>query len=112
MRTALGPHSNNPSKAVNCHELSLNAIDIDWLTTQGTNTSTGIFQGTPTVSIGGQDSTKTFRVAGVDGERLSPTANDQFQILIYSQGDNPNTTVPAYRVNSANIARGSVRIVN
>jgi hypothetical protein len=95
---------------VNCHALSLNATGISWLTTQGTNNSTGIFQGTAALNIDGQASTVLFRVTGVDGERLSATANDQFQIAIYNPGSNPNTDAPLYHVNSADIARGNIKI--
>jgi hypothetical protein len=105
-----GTHCNNPNNAVNCHALSLNATSISWLTTQGTNNSTGIFQGTATLNIDGQASAVLFRVTGVDGERLSATANDQFQIAIYNSGSNPNTDVPLYRVNSADITRGNIKI--
>jgi hypothetical protein len=105
-----GTHCNNPNNAVNCHALSLNATGISWLTTQGTNNSTGIFQGTAALNVDGQASTVLFRVTGVDGERLSATANDQFQIAIYNSGSNPNTDAPLYRVNSADIARGNIKI--
>ncbi len=105
-----GTKCNNPAKAVNCHNLDLNASSIAWLTTQGTNLSTGIFQGTGALTVDGTASTVTFRVTGVDGTRLSPTANDQFQVQIFNQSDSPNTATPLYRVNLMDISRGNIRI--
>jgi hypothetical protein len=105
-----GTHCNNPGKAQNCHSLELNATSIAWLTMQSTNNSTGIFQGTGTLVLDGVTSTVIFRITGVDGERLSPTASDQFQIKVYNQSDNPNIAIPLYQVNSANITRGNIKI--
>ncbi len=105
-----GTHCNNPSKAANCHDLNLNATQISWLTTQGTNNSTGIFQGTANVTIDSTTTQVTFRVTGVDGERLSAAASDQFQLQIFNLGDNPNSATPLYRVNAADIARGNIKI--
>jgi len=55
-----GTKCNNPNKATNCHDMSLNATNIAWLTTQGANSSTGIFQGTATMTVDGQTSTVLF----------------------------------------------------
>ena len=105
-----GTHCNNPNKAVNCHDLSVNATNISWLVMQGTNNSIGIFQGTAAMAVDGQASTVLFRVTGVDGQRLSPTATDQFKISIYASNANPNTDAPIYQVNAADIARGNIKI--
>ncbi|HSW98700.1 MAG TPA: hypothetical protein VLF71_02590 [Candidatus Saccharimonadales bacterium] len=105
-----GTKCNNPAKAVNCHSLNLNATTIAWMVTQGANNSTGVFQGTGTLTVDGATITVPFRVTGLDGTRLSPTANDQFQIEIYAAGSNPATAPAQYRLNSKDIARGNVRI--
>lgn len=105
-----GSSCNNPRKANNCHSMSLNATHIDWLTSQGTNNSIGIFQGTATVKVDGATSTVLFRVTGRDGERVDPTATDQFQLQVFNSTDNPNTATPLYVVNSADIARGNIKI--
>jgi|GEM_PF-6745542 len=105
-----GTHCNNANKAQNCHNLSLNASQINWLTTQGTNNSTGIFQGAATLTVDGVTSQVVFRVTGVDGQRLNPTSSDQFQIKIFNLNDNPNTATPIYNVNSVNIDRGNIKI--
>lgn len=105
-----GSKCNKPATAVNCHSLNLNATNIAWLVTQGTNLSTGQFQGTGTLAVDGTTRTVTFRVTGVDGSRRSPTGSDQFQVQIFNQADNPNTAAPLYRVNLTDIAQGNIRI--
>jgi hypothetical protein len=106
-----GTKCNKPAQAQNCHNLSLNATTIAWLTTQGTNNSTGVFQGTATMTVDGTATQVVFRVTGRDGERLNPTATDQFQIQIFPQGANPATDTPLYRVNAGDIARGNVKVI-
>jgi hypothetical protein len=105
-----GTHCNG-SNPQNCHSLELNATSIAWLTTQGTNNSTGTFQGTASMTVDGQASVVSFRVTGIDGERLDGSSLDRFQIEIFAEGDNPNTATPLYKVNSADIARGNVKII-
>ncbi len=111
LQYSTGTDCNKPTKAQNCHNLSLNASSVAWLTTQGVNHSTGIFQGMGTLVVDGVTNTVIFRVTGVDGSLLSPSASDEFQIKIYSQGDNPNTAAPLYQVNSANIGQGNIKII-
>ncbi len=106
-----GTKCNKPAQAQNCHTTTLNATSIAWLTTQDTNNSTGIFQGTANLNVDGAASTVIFRVTGRDGARFSPTANDQFQIKIYAQGADPNTATPVYRINLVDIEKGSVKIL-
>lgn len=106
-----GSDCNKKQSSGNRHSLDLNATSIAWLTTQGTNNSTGIFQGTATLVVDGQRSNVQFRVTSVDGERLSQTTPDQFQVQIFSATANPNTDTPIYRVNQVAINRGSIKIM-
>lgn len=106
-----GTKCNNPSKAVNCHDMSFNATHVDWFTTQGVNNSTGIFQGVGTLTVDGQDTTVKFRVTGRDGERLDPIASDQFELRMFNEADSPNTASPMYVVYAADIARGNIKLV-
>lgn len=105
-----GTKCNKPAQAANCHKTTLNATNIEWSTTQGVNNSTGIFQGTATLDIDGAISTVLIRVTGVDGELLSPTSTDRFQLQVFAQGANPNTDFPIYNVNATNIERGNIKI--
>ena len=105
-----GTKCNKPQQAVNCHELELNATSISWLTTQGLNNSTGIFQGIANLKTDGQTSIVPFRVTGIDGERLNPTSMDNFQVHIFAPGANPNTDEPQYKINSMPIDRGNIKI--
>ncbi|HSX00500.1 MAG TPA: hypothetical protein VLH38_05685 [Patescibacteria group bacterium] len=107
-----GTHCNNAARAQNCHTTSMNATTINWLVTQDTNNSTGIFQGMAQLTVDGSTSTVLFRVTGRDGARLDSTASDQFQLRIFNQSDNPNTATPLYQVNTTDITRGNIRIMS
>lgn len=106
-----GTRCNNPARAENCHSMSLNAANIAWMTTQGTNSAEGVFQGTATMTLDGVQSQVTFRVTGLDGERLDGVTLDRFQIQIFNEGVNPNTGSPVYLVNSADILRGNIKVI-
>ncbi|HET8669177.1 MAG TPA: hypothetical protein VFM05_00725, partial [Candidatus Saccharimonadales bacterium] len=99
-----------PNRAQGCHSMELSATSIAWLSTQGVNGSTGIFQGTAMLRVNGTSSTVTFRVMGLDGARLDPTIPDHFTLYIYTQGSDPNRDQPVYRV-SSNVVQGSIRII-
>ena len=104
-----GTKCNNPAKAQSCHDFQLNATSIAWYTTQGTNNSTGIFQGTATLNVDGATRQVQFRLTGLDGERLNTTSQDRLNLQIYQQSANPNTANPTYRVD-AEVLRGNIRI--
>ncbi|HLZ14422.1 MAG TPA: hypothetical protein VKQ34_00345 [Candidatus Saccharimonadales bacterium] len=106
-----GTNCKNVKKAQNCHSLSLNASSIAWLITQGTNNSTGIFQGTATLTVDGVNSQVLFRVTGRDGTRLDGVSPDQFGIGIFMPGANPNTDTPLYVVHTTDVTRGNIRII-
>ena len=75
-----------------------------------TNNSRGRFQGTATVTIDGVSTTNPFILEGIDGDRLTPAADDHLLIKIYASGANPATGNPIYHV-SGTLARGnSVRV--
>lgn len=99
----------NPLKAQNCHLLYMNATSVEWLATQGTNNSTGIFQGAAWLLVDGQTRQVTFRLTGLDGERLNDSSADHLTLRVFAQGDNPNTATPLYHVD-ADVVRGNVRV--
>jgi hypothetical protein len=96
--------------SVNCHNFELSSESITWLVTEGVNNSTAIFQGLATLEVDGVASTVLFRVAAVDGERLSATSADRLEIKVYNTGDDPNIDGPIYMFNAAEIERGNIKI--
>ncbi len=104
-----GTRCNNPARATNCHSLSLNATNINWLITDSDNQSEGVFQGTATLIVDGVTTANPFRVMAVDGTRLSPTAADHFALLIFGPGANPNTATPIYKVSDV-VLRGNITV--
>ncbi|MGH9857690.1 MAG: hypothetical protein ACRD4B_07600, partial [Acidobacteriota bacterium] len=104
-----GTKCKKSDQAQNCHCFSLNATSIAWLTTQGTEDSTGIFQGTAMLSVDGANSEVVFRLTGVDGEKLDPTRSDYLTLMVYVADGNPNTSLPIYRVDG-DVERGNIRI--
>ena len=105
-----GSHCNSPNQAVNCHTLELNATAINWLITQGSNDSVGIFQGTADVTIDGALYSLPFKTTAIDGDLRTPVEDDQFELLIYPAGSNPNTATPMYRINQATIDKGNIKL--
>lgn len=105
-----GLNCHNLLKASNCHRIDLNATTVEWMTTEGHNSSIGVFQGIAVLEVDGARSAAPFRVVGIDGERLSQTSSDQFQLQIFATGSNPNTDVPIYKMNTTAIARGNIKI--
>jgi hypothetical protein len=105
----IGEKCKNAEKAHGCHIFNLNATSIEWLTTQGVNNSTGIFQGTAELEIDGAISEVAFRLSGIDGELLNATDPDHLTLRIFRSDDNPNTATPIYRVNT-DVERGNIRI--
>lgn len=106
-----GTKCHRQAQAQNCHRFDLNATSIHWLTTQGTNASTGIFQGTANLVIDGTTTTVLFRLTGVDGERLDSAGStpDSLSLHVYRANSDPNTVAPLYRVDSV-VERGNIRI--
>jgi GDSL-like lipase/acylhydrolase family protein len=100
----------NFSKAQNCHSLYLNAKSIAWLATQGTNKSTGIFQGTATLWEDGTTKEVAFRLTGIDGERLDDKSPDRLTLKIFDLGKDPNAATPMHQV-SAEVSRGDIRVL-
>jgi hypothetical protein len=122
-----GSNCSSAKKAMNCHELELDATKLDWLAVEGTNGATATIQGTAvmkqrdrTDAAPSRPSVETrsrrnvlFRVALVDGMRRSPSKSsvgDSFAISIYPATANPNTDAPLYVVHKAPVARGSIKI--
>lgn len=104
-----GSKCNKPELAVNCHSFDLNATSIAWLTTQGTNNSTGIFQGTATLKVDGTSQNVAFRLTGVDGALLDSASPDHLVLKVYALGANPDTATPLYQV-SQDVERGNIKI--
>lgn len=104
-----GERCNQSTRTTNCHSLELNASSIAWLTTQGENNSTGVFQGTATLTVDGATSNTLFRLTGLDSERLNAISDDHLTLKIYAQNANPNTDTPLYQVN-AEVLRGNIKI--
>jgi hypothetical protein len=104
-----GTKCGKPAQAQNCHDFDLNATSIAWLTTQGTNSSMGIFQGTASLALDGVTTPVVFRLTGIDGERLNSTSADRLTLYVYADGANPNTATPLYKV-SQDVLRGNIKI--
>lgn len=104
-----GAKCNKSAQAINCHNLELNATSIAWLTTQGQDDSTGIFQGMAKLEADGVISNAVFRLVGVDGELLDSTSEDRVTLKIYPENANPNTATPTYQV-SSDVLRGNIKI--
>lgn len=104
-----GTRCNKPALAHNCHSFELNATSIAWLATQGTNDSTGTFQGTAKLEVDGAVSNVVYRIVGLDGERLDTTSGDHLTLKVYAQGTDPNTGSPIYQV-GAEVLRGNIKI--
>ena len=69
----------------------------------------GIFQGTATLEVDGTLSNVTFRLTGLDGERLNSTSEDRLTLKIYPESANPNPDNSIYQV-SAEVLRGNIKI--
>lgn len=106
-----GTKCNKPTKAINCHTLSLKSSGIEWMLSEGNNGNTGILQGTGILIVDGQSSNVQFRVTGVEGTRLNPVSSDQIQVQIYNASSNPNTDTPIYQMASVAINRGGIKII-
>ncbi len=104
-----GTRCGKPAQAINCHSFELNAMSIAWLTTQGTNDSTGIFQGVARLNVDGTTTNVIFRLTGLDGERLDSASPDHLTLKVYDQNDNPNIASPIYLV-SDDVLRGNIKI--
>ncbi|MGE5830208.1 MAG: beta strand repeat-containing protein [Micromonosporaceae bacterium] len=94
----------------NCHSFVLSATSFDWMIIDQTNSSRGRFQGVATVTVDGVSTTNPFTVQGIDGDRLTPAANDQFTLKIYAPGANPTTASPLYQVTGTLASGNSVRV--
>lgn len=104
-----GTKCNRPTLAQNCHTFELNATSITWLTTQGQHDSTGIFQGTAKLEIDGVASDVTFRLTGLDGERLNTVSEDYLTLKVYASGATPDDGNSIYQVD-ARVLRGNIKI--
>jgi fibronectin type 3 domain-containing protein len=105
----VGSKCNTPH-AQNCHTLSASASSFNWMVIDQTNNSRGRFQGTATVVVDGVSTTNPVTVEGIDGDRLTPAADDRITVKIYAPGANPATASPTFQVSGA-LARGnSVRV--
>ncbi len=82
---------------------------IAWMVINGTNNAVATIQGTATLTIDGVTTTNPFRAVATDGSLLSPQTTDQFQLLIYAPGANPNTAQPIYSIN-APLVKGNIII--
>ncbi len=104
-----GLNCNNPSKAVDCHSFELNASQIQWLTTTGSNQETGIFRGSGILKTDTSAKLVSFVVTARDGERLSPISSDIFDLTVYSQDQSLGST-PLYFVTPTEVGRGNIKI--
>lgn len=106
---ATGSDCNKPSKAQNCHSLTLSAGSIAWFVAQGGNNSTGIFEGSGMLAVDGIQQPVNFWVTGVDGERLNATSPDHLQLQIFTPVQNPASDTPLYQIND-DVLRGNIHI--
>ncbi|MEO5690803.1 MAG: SGNH/GDSL hydrolase family protein [Candidatus Saccharimonadales bacterium] len=104
-----GSNCNQPSKAINCHGFELNATQINWLTTTGSNQEIGIFRGQGILKRDSIEQNVSFTVSARDGERLSPIAHDVFDMTIYASDGNYGST-PLYFVAPTEVGRGNIKI--
>lgn len=104
-----GTNCNKPAQAQNCHTFELKATSISWLTTQGENNSTGIFQGTASLEVDDTQSNVVFLLTGLDGELLDATSEDRLTLQVYPEGANPYIHNPIYQVD-AKVLRGNIKI--
>ena len=102
-----GSSCNNPNKATNCHETTLDDLSITWMVINGTNNSVATIQGTATLTIDGTTTTNPFRVITIDGLLLNPQTTDHFELDIYAPNANPNTAQPIYHLSNP-LAKGNV----
>ena len=102
-----GSNCNNPNKATNCHETTIDASSITWMVINGTNNSVATIQGTATFTIDGTTTTNPFRVITTDGSLLNPQTTDHFELDIYTPNANPNTAQPIYHLSDP-LAKGNV----
>jgi hypothetical protein len=100
----------NSPHGQNCHSFALSAVSFDWMIIDQTNNSRGRFQGFATVTIDGATTTNPFTVQGIDGDRLTPAASDQFTLKVYAPGSNPATASPLYQVSGTLASGNSVRV--
>jgi hypothetical protein len=96
-------HACNSANPDNCHNTSFTTSTvspnvINWLAINGANSSVGTFQGQGTLVIDGVTTTNPFKVAALDGNRTTPTTNDDAILYIYSPGANPETATPLYQL--------------
>jgi hypothetical protein len=87
--------------ASNCHDFQVNATGFTWQTVSGTNSSSGSFQATATVTVDGVVTVNPVRVDVVDGDRLGGGAVDTFVMKVYAVGANPNVDAPIYRASGS-----------
>jgi hypothetical protein len=104
-----GARCQNPARAVNCHQLSINANTISWLVIDGASQSEGIFQGTASMVVDGMSTTNPFRITAVDGTRLDASSPDHLTLRIYAPGANPDSATPLYQL-SQPVVRGNIKI--
>jgi fibronectin type 3 domain-containing protein len=104
-----GSQCNSPHPQ-NCHTFTVSATSFDWMIIDQTNNSRGRFQGTATVTIDGITTTNPFTVEGIDGDRQTPTGDDQVVVKMYAPGANPTTATPIYQVSGSLTHGNAVRI--
>ncbi|WP_156213540.1 carboxypeptidase-like regulatory domain-containing protein [Lentzea aerocolonigenes] len=69
---------------VNCHRLAISANSFEWLVIDQDNNSRATFRGTASVTVDGTSSTNAFVVEAIDGDLLTPQADDHLVITIYA----------------------------
>ncbi len=104
-----GSRCNSPN-ADNCHSFSLNATSFGWLVVDQTNDSRGRFQGVASLTVDGVTTANSFTVMATDGDRLTPTNDDNLIVQVFAPGANPGTAQPIYKVSGVVTQGGGVRI--
>ncbi len=108
---ALDPHNGfSFTYTAGGHTFSLTATNFDWMTTGGTNSSQGWFQGTAQVTVDGVTTTNPFWVTGIDGSRVTPATSNYLLLKVYAPGANPSTATPIYQASGTMASKNSVKI--
>lgn len=102
---ATGARCSTPNP-VNCHRLTVTANSFDWHVIDQDNDSRATFKGVATVTVDGDTTTNVFTVEAIDGDRLSPAADDHLVVTIYATGGN----VVLYRASGSLGDKNSVRV--
>lgn len=73
----------NSPNTPDCRTFILSTASFNWLAIGGTANSEGTFQGSGNLDVDGVISEVTFRIEAIDGNQLTPSVNDSFELNIW-----------------------------